>query len=283
MQTAPEARFLENVISEETGFDLEAGTGIDADGQRWYLLRPRGLLPDHTFGIRTTLGWRRLRVDFEPGKFAGSLLADMGRVDGDGRAAFHSVLADCRRLGSEITLEINGSPVPLDSEEVWTPTWRRLVLSMNKGQLELGLDEGESDAQIVCRWTARFAAAVVALLPVEEESENAQSEVTGYPEGALATVQANRYERDRRNRAAAIAIHGTACKGCNLEMGARYGSVASGFVEIHHVTPVSQLGPGYVIDPERDLLPLCPNCHAVVHRRSPPFTVAELRELLEQA
>ena len=113
--------------------------------------------------------------------------------------------------------------------------------------------------------------------------KNVQPEVAGYPEGALRTVQANRYERDRGNRAAAIAIHGTACKGCDLEMGARYGSVATGFVEIHHVTPVSRLGAGYVIDPKRDLLPLCPNCHAVVHRRTPPFTVVELRELLEQS
>ena len=283
MQTSLEPQHLEKVVSEETGLDFEASTGVDADGQCWYLLRPRGLLADHTFGILTTLGWRRLRIDFEPGKFAGSLLAEMGNVDADGRSGFHAVLADCRRLGSQVALEINGGPIPFDSEEVWAQRWGRLVLSMNKGQLELGVDEGEPDAHIICRWTARFSAAVVAILPVEEVGENVQPGVTGYPEGALTTVQANRYERDRRNRAAAIAIHGTACRGCDLEMGARYGSVATGFVEIHHVTPVSQLGAGYVIDPERDLLPLCPNCHAVVHRRTPPFTVVELRESLEQS
>lgn len=283
MQTLLEPQHLEKVISDETGLEFEAGTGVDAEGQRWYLLRPRGLPSDHTFGIRTTLGWRRLRIDFEPGKFAGPLLADMGNVDIDGRSAFHAVLADCRRLGSQIDLEINGVPVPFDSEEVWTLTWSRLVLSMNKGPLELGIDEGEPDADIICRWTGRFSAAIIAILPTEEIRENVQSDVIGYPEGALTTVQANRYERDRRNRAAAIAIHGTACKGCDLEMGARYGSVATGFIEIHHVTPVSQLGAGYVIDPEYDLLPLCPNCHAVVHRRTPPFTVLELRELLEQS
>ena len=280
MQTSLEPQDLEKVISGETGLEFEAGTGVDSGGQRWYLLRPRGLTADHTFGIRTTLGWRRIRVDFEPGKFAGPLLADMGNVDADGRSAFHAVLTDCRGLGAQIDLEVNGVPLPFDSEEVWAQTWNRLVLSMNKGQLELGLDEGEPDGHIICRWTGRFSAAVVAILPTEELGENIESAVTGYPEGSMIAVKTNRYERDRRNRAAAIAIHGPACKGCGLEMGVRYGSIATGYVEIHHVTPVSQLGAGYVIDPGRDLVPLCPNCHAVVHRRRPPLSVDELQLLL---
>ena len=283
MRMPLDPQLLGRVISGETGLEFEADTGVDAEGQRWYLLRPRGLPEDHTFGIRTTLGWRRLRIEFEPGKFAGSLLDDMGRADADGRSAFLAVLTDSRRLGSQIDLQINGVPLPFDSEEIWGQTWNRLALSMNKGQLELGLDEGEPDAHIICQWTARFSAAIVAILPTEEVVANAESEVIGYPEGSVIQVRANRYERDRRNRAAAIAIHGTACKGCGLEMSARYGSIAVGYVEIHHVTPVSELGAGYVIDPKRDLVPLCPNCHAVVHRQRPPLSVEELQLLLAQS
>ena len=118
MQTSLEPQHLEKVISGETGLEFEAGTGADSEGQQWYLLRPRGLTADHTFGIRTTLGWRRLRIDFEPDKFAGSLLADMGNVDGDGRSAFHAVLTDSRRLGAQIDLEVNGVLFPFDSEDV---------------------------------------------------------------------------------------------------------------------------------------------------------------------
>ena len=277
MKTPLDPQHLAKVISGETGLEFEAGTGLDSEGQRWYLLRPRGLPADHTFGMRTTLGWRRIRIDFEPGKFAGSLLADMGNVDVEGRSAFHAVLTDSHRLGAQIDLEVNGVPFSFDSDDVWTLTWGRLALSMKKGQLELGIDEGESDAHIVCRWTGRFAAAVVAILPTEEADGSVESEVIGYPEGALTTVQTNRYERDRRNRAAAIAIHGTACKVCGLEMGTRYGPVAAGFVEIHHITPVSKLGDGYVIDPARDLVPLCPNCHAIAHRRDPPLRLVRSR------
>lgn len=63
-------------------------------------------------------------------------------------------------------------------------------------------------------------------------------------------------------------------------MGERYGSAAAGLIEVHHVTPVSQLGEDYIIDPRTDLMPLCPNCHSVAHRRNPPFSIDDLREML---
>ena len=273
---------LEKVISEETRIEFEASTGDDVEGQRWYLLRPHGLLADHTFGIRTTIGWRRLYIRFESGKFAGSLLSDMGRVDEDGQSAFHAVLNDCHNRGAKIDLEINGTPFLFDSKEAWSPTWKRFELKMNIGQLNVGIDEGNQDSNTICHWTGRFTAAILAILPTVVIDDGFGPEVAGYPEGALTTVQTNRYERDRRNRAAAIAIHGRVCIGCGLEMSSRYGSVAAGFIEIHHATPVSQLCEGYVIDPEHDLVPLCPNCHAVVHRRTPPLTLEELKALLDK-
>ncbi len=280
MQKPLDPQHLGKVISEEAGLEFEALAGIDGEGQRWYLLRPQGLPEDHTFGIRTTLGWRRLRIQFEPGKFAAALLADMGDADADSRSAFQAVFTHCLRLGAKIKLEINGITLPFDSDDVWVRKWKRVSLSMTRGQIELGTDQGESDAHIICHWTGRFAAAIVAILPTEETAERIEAEISGYPEGALTTVRTNRYERDRRNRAAAIAIQGTTCKGCGLEMGVRYGSIAEGLIDIHHITPVSQLGAGYIIDPVLDLVPLCPNCHAVVHRRVPPLTVAELRQLI---
>lgn len=91
----------------------------------------------------------------------------------------------------------------------------------------------------------------------------------------------NRYERDRRNRAAALAIHGYSCKSCGTDMSALYGQAAIGLIEVHHVTPVSVLGPGYRINPMTDLVPLCPNCHSVVHRRCPPYSIAEVQAMLQ--
>jgi 5-methylcytosine-specific restriction protein A len=179
-----------------------------------------------------------------------------------------------------VVFRVNGVDLPPGTPDKWGDSWKRVEFSLRRGQLDL--DGGPSDVEKFLHWTIRAAAAVVALLPLEEvtASENLQA---GFPEGARVTVQANRYELDRRNRAAAIAIHGCICAACGADFGARYGAIASGFIEVHHLTPVSQLGANYVIDPAKDLVPLCPNCHCVAHRRDPPYSTDELRTLIAQA
>ena len=267
---------LGSFISLETGLDFEASSHKDKDGRQIISLTPRGHNPAHTFGIDVEIEWRRLELSFIPGKFAGPLLQAMSEADTSGRAVFRAVLSECERQGAKVNLKLNGTEKHFD-DGIWETTWRRLSFQMSKGNLELGTEDGIPDFEIVQSWTTRFAAAVVSLLPLQEHEPE---ELEGYPEGAVQKVEVNRYERDRRNRAAALAIHGSACLACGMEFGTTYGPLADGYIEVHHVVPVSHLGSDYVIDPKEDLVPLCPNCHAVAHRRNPPFTVDEIKGLL---
>ena len=52
-------------------------------------------------------------------------------------------------------------------------------------------------------------------------------------------------------------------------------------IEVHHTTPISLLGESYKLDIQKDLVPLCPNCHAFVHTKKPPFTIQEAIEKLK--
>ncbi len=269
-------------MSQTTGLEWEASIGIDPDQQQWYLLQPKDIPANHAFGVRVTLGWRRLWVAFEPGNFAKELLSGMSNADEAGRQIFRSVLADCENQGAAINLIINDSPRVYDDEKIWGQNWNRFLLTLNKGQLELGTGEGKADEGIVLYWTRIFASIISAILPIENEISAGEDSLRGYPEGAVSVVQVNRYERDRRNRAAAIAIHGTRCKGCGLSFGDRYGELTEGFIEVHHLTAVAEMGENYIVNPANDLVPLCPNCHAVVHRRAPPLTIQELRSLLSR-
>lgn len=103
-----------------------------------------------------------------------------------------------------------------------------------------------------------------------------------YPEGARKTVTTNAYERSPQARAACIAHFGTCCSVCDLLLEDRYGSIAAGFIHVHHVVPVSKIGPDYRVNPKKDLRPVCPNCHAVLHRRQPPLSVERARRLLRK-
>lgn len=281
---SPDPRSLAERISAETGFEFVGTEGRDGDGSRWLELQPADHPAGQTFTLRTVVGWRRIDVHFRPGSFAGDLMEAMGAADETGRRAFGAVLGNCRDSGAEVVLTLNGAVRDPDDEAIWHVPWRSLALTIRKGMLAINEGDAAEDMRQIEVWTSRAAAAVFAILPVEteeEEGDDLPPEVVGLPEGAKTRVEVNRYERDRRNRAAALAIHGYACKACDLDMGTRYGPAAAGLIEVHHVTPVSEVGEGYIVDPKMDLLPLCPNCHSVTHRRSPPFTVDELREMLQ--
>lgn len=101
-------------------------------------------------------------------------------------------------------------------------------------------------------------------------------------EGARYQVTVNAYERDPRARQLCIARHGTACVICGSSFAAAYGSVAEGFIHVHHVRPLSEIGGEYEVNPTEDLRPVCPNCHAVLHRRVPAFSIEEVRGFLQQ-
>lgn len=275
---SPDPETLATIISNETGLGFSGSTGMDEAGHTWIALTPDEHDPAHTFSIRILLEWRRLSIGFEPGKFAGPLLEVMSGADDNARAVFRSVMQNCEQYGAAITITPNGKDHSYGDAELWNDKWKRLTFGIQKGNIELGAEDGIPDDELVREWTSRFVAAVIALLPLEERKP---SDVDGFPEGAVQTIEVNRYERDRRNRSAALAIHGCSCAACGMKFEESYGPAAAGFIEVHHVVPVSQLGTDYVIDPRTDLVPLCSNCHSVVHQRTPPFTVEELRGLLK--
>jgi len=99
-----------------------------------------------------------------------------------------------------------------------------------------------------------------------------------YSEGARVSVNINAYERNPKARAACIAYHGDVCAVCGFDFARAYGDIGDGFIHVHHVVPIGKIGREYKIDPIKDLIPVCPNCHAMIHRTEPPLPVDQLRQ-----
>ncbi|MGE7935135.1 HNH endonuclease [Viridibacillus arvi] len=60
-----------------------------------------------------------------------------------------------------------------------------------------------------------------------------------------------------------------------------YGEQGKDYIEVHHVKPLSTLEKEVVIDPEKDLVTVCVNCHRMIHRRKDDIlTIEELRILV---
>lgn len=99
-------------------------------------------------------------------------------------------------------------------------------------------------------------------------------------EGAVCRVVINAYERNPVARARCIAHYGPSCAVCGFKFSAMYGPIADGFIHVHHVKPLSEIGAEYEVDPVADMRPVCPNCHAVIHLGGECRSIEEVRHCL---
>lgn len=101
-------------------------------------------------------------------------------------------------------------------------------------------------------------------------------------EGSRVAVRVNRFERNSKARALCIRLFGTACHVCGFDFEQCYGKIGKGFIHVHHLTPVSEISKRYVVDARKDLRPVCPNCHEMLHSRPKlPISIAELRAIIK--
>lgn len=99
-------------------------------------------------------------------------------------------------------------------------------------------------------------------------------------EGALVKVMANKYERNQKARKECVAKKGYKCLVCGCDFEKAYGEIGKGFIHVHHVVPISSIGQEYELNVDTDLVPVCPNCHYMMHRKDPPYTVEEMKKIM---
>jgi 5-methylcytosine-specific restriction protein A len=95
-------------------------------------------------------------------------------------------------------------------------------------------------------------------------------------EGGRTLVQVNRFERDPRARRRCIQHFGARCFVCGFDFAKTYGKIGAGFIHVHHLRPLS-MGKRHKVDACRDLRPVCPNCHEMLHRKKPPLSIEALK------
>lgn len=106
--------------------------------------------------------------------------------------------------------------------------------------------------------------------------------IDSFVEGAKRQVTVNAYERSDAAREACIKHWGTQCSVCGLVFQDMYGEMGEGFIHVHHLRPMAATRKSYMVDPVKDMRPVCPNCHAMLHQKSPPLSIEQLRKLLRK-
>lgn len=101
-----------------------------------------------------------------------------------------------------------------------------------------------------------------------------------FVEGSVEKIIVNKYERNKKARKECINHYGAKCYICGFDFESKYGTIGKGIIEVHHKKALYQIKKEYKVNPIEDLVPLCPNCHRVIHSRKPSYDVEELKSIL---
>ncbi|PFQ93175.1 HNH endonuclease [Bacillus cereus] len=99
-------------------------------------------------------------------------------------------------------------------------------------------------------------------------------------EGATKQISVNVYERNPVARRKCIEHYGCSCVICGFIFEKTYGELGKDFIHVHHLKELHTIGEEYEVNPIVDLRPVCPNCHAMLHKRKPAYSIEELKGFL---
>jgi 5-methylcytosine-specific restriction protein A len=106
--------------------------------------------------------------------------------------------------------------------------------------------------------------------------EEITHKIENYSEGSLQKVFVNRFERNKKARLECISHYKAICVVCAFDFAKSYSEIGRNFIHVHHLIELSTIAERYIVDPIKDLRPVCPNCHAMLHQRTPAYSIDEL-------
>jgi len=109
------------------------------------------------------------------------------------------------------------------------------------------------------------------------------SQYSKYSEGSVKQIYVNVYERNLPARQKCIEYYGANCYVCGFQFARVYGKIGEGFIHVHHLKSLSEIGQEYEVDPIKDLRPVCPNCHSMLHRRKPAYSIEQLKNFIAKS
>tara|TARA_B100000989_G_scaffold105268_1_gene77132 strand:- start:848 stop:1585 length:738 start_codon:yes stop_codon:yes gene_type:complete len=109
---------------------------------------------------------------------------------------------------------------------------------------------------------------------------NDVDETQTYSEGKVKKVLVNSYERNPHARKKCVDYFGFDCQVCGFNFEQKYGEVGRGFIHVHHIVDIASVGNKYSVDPINDLIPVCPNCHAMLHKNTPAHSIQKLKTII---
>ena len=280
---------LRSYVEEVFSMPFEIKNFSEA-GETYFTCAPKN--EDQTFFEVKIYIHNRIRIISEvyPQKHARTLLETYSSASIEKRNLFFNYFDMLENLGAKINFLVNGSTN--FTAENWPNNWRMFSCRITKIPLTDDNDWAD-DFDILSNWlkhTINLFFTLLTIKDVEPYSEGDSSYCVrksngtlGYLEGTLTKVTVNKYERNPINRELCLSKKGYSCCICGFNFREHYGPIGKKYIEVHHVIPVSKIGPDYIINIDKDLVPVCSNCHSMLHRTDPPLLPEKLRSIIEDS
>jgi 5-methylcytosine-specific restriction protein A len=217
----------------------------------------------------------RIIIEAYPQRFAAGTLADISSSN-DGKRIIASLYAsELLKKNAKVDFRINDLPVTPNNYSTWPQEWQNFNLRVTKMPVEVS-GSIEENQNVIIKWSKPVIGIFLSLLYVEPVSEQFEEE------GSKTNINVNRYERSKINRELCLIANGYSCKICGFNFESKYGLFGRGYIHVHHKIPVSKMDKSYMVNPITDLIPVCPNCHAMLHRNDPPIEPEVLIEIIRK-
>lgn len=268
-------KFIVDCISEHIGIAVKTEMKHE-NGEDLIVISPSDTHPNESFSVIMKFRWRSVEINLHFGNYAAPLIKQMGEATIESRQIFHTYVKALINKRAKFFMRVNGVDTSHDYYDKWPAEWKQFELILKTVPFDLQINNLDQLKSIFFDFGLSFLGMVISLIGVDESSDF----LMGEPEGDSYLVLTNHYERKRLNREACIQLKGAVCSVCGFDFYKKYGAIGLGFIEIHHITPVSEIGYNYQINIQRDLEPLCSNCHSMIHRKNPPYTIIQLKEII---
>ncbi|MFR4079595.1 MAG: HNH endonuclease [Prevotella sp.] len=268
---------LKSVLERHFSMPFEVSSSL-VDGEEHYTCSPsnEGAM---FFDVRVYIhNHIRLVIEIYPQKHGGYILKDMASTEVSKRKRFEIYKEMLEDKGAKIVFLVNGSNIFTNE---WPELWRSFMCKIVLVPIS-DSDSSEKEFSVISEWLKYCFEFIFSLLTITDINDKGDNITSIQTEGTPTEIRSIRYERNPINRQLCLHRKGYNCAVCGMNFYDIYGKIGYHYIEVHHTTPVSAMTPGYVFDVDRDLVPLCSNCHAMVHRRTPPYTVEELKGIIKK-
>ena len=215
----------------------------------------------------------RFNATLKPQKYGRCFVSSMEHSDDSMKAVFKVIVKKLITAGCKVIVNLNDSEVePLEINS-WPSHWNKIEIYVTKSPF-IFIEGSEEEINNFLDISMNVISLFLSLVPIEKTGNNKI-----LYEGVANEIKSRKYERNPVARRICINKYGCRCAICGFDFEKEYGEIGKGFIEVHHIIPVSAIGHQYVINPENDLIPLCSNCHSMIHRKNPPYLPKELVNL----